>query len=166
MSIIRALEEFLSQVAEQQAAQQRAAQQPAQQPERRTPVRPASARQPSSPAVDAEIVEVEPLREDVSRHVAEHLDTSDIRQHTAQLGAEVALADDKLDARLHDKFDHRLRRLKQAARPAPAPSALASFEVAVAALPASEMIQWLRNPANLRQAVVLSEILQRPEHRW
>jgi hypothetical protein len=166
MSIIKALEEFLSQVAEQQAAQQRAAQKPVQQPERRTPVRSASRQPPPGPVVDAEIVEVEPLREEVSRHVAQHLDTSEIRQHTSQLGAEVAQADDKLDARLHEKFDHRLGRLKHTAKQPPTAAGLVPFQVAVAALPASEMIQWLRNPANLRQAVVLSEILQRPEQRW
>jgi hypothetical protein len=117
--------------------------------------------------VDAEIVEAQPAgRGAVGRSVQQHFRGSQsISQHAQQLGAEVDLADDKLQAHLHQVFDHKVGDLKrstmeaaaespsQAARDAPLPGA-----VTIAAM--------LVDPQSLRNAILMAEILRRPEENW
>jgi hypothetical protein len=82
-----------------------------------------------------------------------------------------------------DSFSARLRRLeeaKQAAAKAEAEAAkkLAkargkslrpkspSVAVALSENPTQELVKMLRNSGGIRQAILLREILDRPEHRW
>ena len=166
MSIIKALEEFLREVSEQQAAQQQAPQRGAPRP----PVRPAPAMRPAAePVVDAEILEAEPLGAGVSQHVAQHLDASGMRQHTAQLGSEVREETQKLQSEVREKFTHKLGRLAATAQPVTLPSAAsapAPPRPTIAPPRVQEITQLLRNPTSVRQAMVINEILTRPEHRW
>ena len=79
------------------------------------------------------------------------------------------MADDDMEARLQSKFDHQLGRLASDAKAAADAPAGQQSEPAAASGPAASpanLAQWLRAPGTLRQAVVLSEILQRPEDRW
>lgn len=112
--------------------------------------------------VDVEIVEAEvaELGDGVGRHVSEHLSrTQQIAQHAQRLGSEVDLADDKLDARLHQTFDHALGQLKKTASSTAAqPHAAPAPDVTV-----SELLSMLRTPGSIREAVVMAEILRRPE---
>jgi hypothetical protein len=117
--------------------------------------------------VDAEIVEVAPPRRDLASRPAgsQFRGSQAIAQHAQQLGAEVDLADDKLEAHLHQVFDHKVGDLKrstmeagaispsQAARDAPLPGA-----VSIAAM--------LVDPQSLRNAILMAEILRRPEENW
>jgi len=118
---------------------------------------------------DAEVIEAEPVYESVSAHVADDIDTSDITQHASRLGdhasrlgAEVGQADDKLEERLHEKFDHELSNIHDdtvtddtgVGRPGRVPST------------AGEIAAMFRSPKSIRQAIILNEILNRPEHRW
>jgi hypothetical protein len=143
--MLRELENLLQEITEQR---------PAKAP-------PRSTRPPAQPppieyldAETAEIIEAEPVgaHEAVADHVTQHLDTSDITSRTSLLGATVGMADDKLEARIHGKFDHDLSKIDE--RPT------------VAAEPvkptASEIAELLRSPKSIRQAVILSEILNRP----
>jgi len=110
------------------------------QPERSRPVTPV-ARQSS-------------LRnEGVSEHVARHISTQDMATHTESLGAEVATADDQLEARLHEKFDHDLGRLEY--RETDTKQQKVDMAAEVAAM--------LRSPEGMRQLIVANEILRRPE---
>ncbi|NOZ40466.1 MAG: hypothetical protein GXP24_09600 [Planctomycetes bacterium] len=118
------------------------------QPERSRPVTPvarqSSGSGPSSP----------PLRSDgVSEHVARHISTQDMATHTEALGAEVATADDQLEARLHEKFDHDLGRLEY--RETDTKQQKVDMATEVAAM--------LRSPEGMRQLIVANEILRRPE---
>jgi hypothetical protein len=110
--------------------------------------------------VDAEIAE---LGDGVSRHVSQHLrSTQEMAAHTSRLGAEVDLADDKLEARLHQTFDHHLGRLaKKASATAATPHAAPQPDVT-----AGELFAMLRSPESIRDAIVMSEIFRRPEERW
>ena len=155
MSIMKALEEFLKDIAQQQAAQQAK-----QRPPQRPPVRAARPAQP----VQAEIVEEDTLRQDVSKHVAQHLDTSNIRRHTAELGSHVLEETSKLQNEVHEKFDHKLGSLKDRKRATE--GAVEETGSPFASVRPGELAELLRNPASLRNAVILNEILQRPEHRW
>jgi hypothetical protein len=117
--------------------------------------------------VDAEIVEVAPPRREFAGRPAgsQFRGPQAIAQHAQQLGAEVDLADDKLEAHLHQVFDHKVGDLKrstmeagaispsQAARDAPLPGA-----VSIAAM--------LVDPQSLRNAILMAEILRRPEENW
>lgn len=110
--------------------------------------------------VDAELTEIS---DNVGRHVTQHLSgTQTIAAHAQQLGHEVDLADDKLEARLHQVFDHQLGQLKS--------TASSTAATAHAATPpdvtVSEMLQMLRSPQSIRDAIVMAEVLRRPDERW
>ena len=131
-------------------------------PQRLVPARPEIAY--VEPAL-AEVVEPEEIdrTEGFSRRVAQDLrGSAQIAEHTRRLGEEVDLADDKLAAHLHQVFDHDLGRLKKtASESAGAPIAAAASEVTV-----SELLKLLRSPDSIRDAIIMSEVLKRPEDRW
>ncbi len=91
--------------------------------------------------------------EGVAEHVSRHISTQDIAAHTQTLGAEVATADDVLEARLHETFDHEVGRLEHR------DMAAKHEEVDMAA----NMAAMLRSPEGMRQLIIANEILRRPE---
>ena len=115
---------------------------------------------PQAELVEADVVD---RSEGFSRRVAQDLrGSAQIAEHTRRLGEEVDLADDKLAAHLHQVFDHDLGRLKKtASESAGAPIAAAASEVTV-----SELLKLLRSPDSIRDAIIMSEVLKRPEDRW
>jgi hypothetical protein len=115
-------------------------------------------------SVEAELVEVElaDQQDRVGRSVMQHMrGTEAIAEHTRHLGEEVDLADDKLEARLHQVFDHKLGDLKRSTMESGAVSpSQASRD---ASLPAAASIAlMLADPQSFRNAFILSEILKRP----
>jgi hypothetical protein len=171
------VEDFLRRVAQMRAEAQAKAKQQAQRP---APQQPPARPQPSTvppprpvpqlvptrqPIVEAEIVEAEIANRDdlIAASVREHLRGAEaIAQHTRSLGAEVDQADDKLAARLHEVFDHELGHLKKASLQTPAPQEQPPADV----LTTDSIARLLRSPTAARDAVILAEILQRPETRW
>ena len=122
---------------------------------------------------DAEIIEAdEVVAEDVARHVARRLDTSRIEKHVSQLGAEIDRSDDVMEAHLQDAFQHKLGDL--GARTAAAEESVldddakqkGSPSAPPAQMPQVDILGMIRRPQELRIAIVLNEILTRPEHRW
>ena len=91
--------------------------------------------------------------EGVAEHVSRHMSTQDIVAHTQTLGAEVATADDQLESRLHEKFDHEVGHLEHRERATKGP------EVDMAA----DVAAMLRSPEGMRQLIIANEILRRPE---
>src|SRR6478736_4267238 len=127
------VEEFLRRVAQmraqaeaqakgqQQERAQKPQQRPPQQPARQQPPKqqpysaPAPPRTIAKPLQQVEIVDAELAdRSDrVSRLVDQDLGgTQKIAEHTRRLGAEVDSADEKMEAHLHQIFDHKLGQLK------------------------------------------------------
>lgn len=100
----------------------------------------------------------------VSEHVAQHvrpLAESQLAEQAAHLGEEVGLADEKLEARLKAKFEHRLGTLRRREEePEPEVDPLA------ATLGGEQIAAMLANPEGVRNAIILNEILQRPTDRW
>jgi hypothetical protein len=151
------------------AAQQRRAQ-AAPPPRPGPPPAPASATGPQ--VVEAEVVPTPALGEGIKRHVGQYLDAGEFRQRAAQLGGEVAQADQQVEQRLHSRFDHELSLL--AATPgesAQAPAAEQPIDRLgpAAALPptaAAGLAAMLGSSEGIRQAIVINEILTRPEDRW
>lgn len=139
----------------QQSTSPKQANQPKKSPAPQRPPR----RQQQEP-VEAEVVTGELRQRDaVSRHVSQHLSGAEaIGEHARHLGEEVDLADDKLNAHLHEVFDHQLGQFANAEsnsgdRPAAASN---SFDI----------FRLLRSPQSVRDALIMSEVLRRPEHNW
>ncbi|MBL8825857.1 MAG: hypothetical protein JNM18_02655 [Planctomycetaceae bacterium] len=113
--------------------------------------------------VAAETVESKP-RPRLEPRLQQHIDTSRFDERAKHL-TNIAHEADDIDSHVHNVFDHQLGSLggrahvqsDQAAVPvdAEAPPATAA---AISAL--------LADPAALKQAIILQEILSRPTHRW
>jgi len=125
-------------------------------------------RQQSGPEV-IEIVDdieiVDPIRgQSVGTHVRSHINTSDIAEHTRQLGEQVSQASEVVERRLHQKFDHEVGHLG-ADHIADANEYSAEFVHAEhddVAPRAKELAEMLKSPKTFRQAIIMSEILNRP----
>ena len=129
------------------------------------------ARLPRPEVVDAEVVSAEVV-DDVAMHAGKPLDSRGFDQRVAQLGEETAQADDRLEARLHQTFDHQKGRLQQTSSASPQATARTATDMAASVTTAAanevllQLVGALRSPQHVRQAIILSDILQRPEHRW
>ena len=142
---------------QQPASQQRP---PAQPP----PTRPQTRRLSVQPAGDDEIIvlgstdqsPVDPYRQSVSDHVKSHIDTSSLGEHASHLGEEVGLADDKLEARLHSTFDHSVASLQSSGNVREVGSGEDRNAIA------NQLVAMLTNPNSIRQAIILNEVLTRP----
>ena len=146
--------------ARQQRPQQPVAQARREQPRQATP---APRKQLASPPVAqlAKPREKKPKR-DITANVEEHLDTSRIGQR------QITSLDQAPSIATHvsQVFDHTVGRLASRDLVSDAQTAVASSEVKRAAAEPVMFVSLLANPENLQQAVILNEILQRPEHRW
>jgi hypothetical protein len=134
---------------------------------------PQAAQPAPPPALEPVLVEPEragPVGGQVDEHVKDFLNTGEFSRRTAQLGGEVAQADEQLGEHLHKVFDHDVSSLapkpgEVSAQPAtaggPAPDAATLPLTAAAGFAA-----LLSDMENVRQAIVINEILRRPEERW
>ncbi|MEN6405532.1 MAG: hypothetical protein ABFC77_03575 [Thermoguttaceae bacterium] len=113
-----------------------------------------------------------PVGGQVGQHVEQYLDEpKKFERREASLGEEVTQVDRQIDQHFRQVFDHRISQLAAVPGESAAPSATESSERAVAvvetsSLPAAELLDWLGDPDFLRRAIVLNEILHRPEERW
>jgi hypothetical protein len=122
--------------------------------------------------VEAEIVSAE-LIEDVSASVNKHLGNRQFEQRASQLSETAAAADDVVEARLHKTFDHKLGRLAQSNTGETQPGTVrsATDNAAIVTTAAANdsllfLINALRTPQMLRQAVIMNEILTRRDEQW
>ncbi len=94
-------------------------------------------------------------REGVAEHVTSHLSSQQMIDHAERLGDQVGQADERLESRLHKKFDHQMGSLKQQSKStAPETKELTAAE---------EVVQLLHKPGGMRQLIIAQEILRRPE---
>lgn len=141
--------------------------------EPRAPVlRPAAASQPIEPMAPSSLGR-RPARgkrrgsargKSVADHVTEKVAsaTERFRDEVAHLGERVKHADEQFDVQLQQKFDHELGTLAEgrAATAYDRPAASASDT------PAARIAAMLATPEGAQQAILLNEILRRPEERW
>jgi len=170
------IEEFL-----RRAAQRRAAAQPA--PVVRPPQQPAR-RQPEiqilgdDDVLDADIVDADIVEDpgiltgsNVGDHVARHINTADFGERLSHLGEEVDHADERMESHLQGYFEHALGDLGATTSRAtestldPDPAA-PSRSGGPRKRPPFNIRRLLRSPTSIRDAIVLSEILRKPEDRW
>jgi hypothetical protein len=125
----------------------------------------------SSPSMSQTVVAAE-LAEDTDRvaaSVAAHLrGTEQIARHTAQLSERVDVADDLMDAHLQQTFDHQLGRLKKTTDATPQVTRQDSNAVAATVAKATVLgiAHMLQSPENIRSAIILNEVFNRPTDRW
>ena len=174
----RDIEEFLRKAAErrkqQQAGKQGAAspqparQQPPRQPPRRKP-------QPNIiqavEVIDDEIIEAQPVRQhqpvkpdlrtqSVGTHVESQIDTSGIARHADELGSLKAKMTDDVDE-VKEKFDRDAK--KFVSRHSTRDNTDSDIVGGNVSHIATDLIDMLRDPHSIRQAILVSEILRRPD---
>jgi hypothetical protein len=146
----------------QQASQRRGEGSPQQAPRRPMPSQqraPAQPRVTSQPLVEAVPVELlEPMAEESGSVGSRRLGSLGSRR----LESEVDQADENMEEHVHEVFDHKLGQLGRT----PDVTKRQSDPATVPPTAAAGLAAMLTDPANVRQAIVLSEILQRPEQRW
>ena len=183
----RDIEEFLRRAAERRKQQKQGGgakppprqQQPRQQPPRQRQQTPKRQPQRRPPPVEAEIVDDIPasrrrqkpktkkpkkktLQEQrVARHVRENIDVSDVSARADTLGDRIADVHDQVESAIHKHLDHDLTALDDTQSitelPPPAIFGAKSDEFA------EELREMLRNPQMVGKAIILAEILKRPE---
>jgi hypothetical protein len=129
------------------------------QPPRSTSKPPRKSSKPPVIVADDEVELIVPGRESVARHVEKHLDTSQLKRHAEQLGEKVGRADEKLQEHLHQKFDHQLGSLAKK----PVMTTAETEASADRRTPRSLLQRMLATPQSIQQAIVLNEVLKRPE---
>ena len=149
--------------------QGRPAPQPQEPPRRMTPP-PPSVQQRTAPV---EIIDLEPdtrLGNRVSASVAEHMrHTQEIAAHVDQLGDRVESADEDMQAHMAQVFDHQVGRLRESGKDPPAPpppTASVAATVERKESRGSVLADLLLSPQNIRNAILLNEILNRPSDKW
>lgn len=154
----RDIEEFLRKAAErrQQAAKGNAQPTPPPAMPIQPPRRPVA---PPTPQIAIPVAEEVTYRESIAEHVRKAVNSKSVSQSAARLGQEVALADDKLESRLHEKFDHTVSRLANTNDPPASKKQKRKSNDKPAAMTIFEM---LKSPQNVGQAILLAEILKRP----
>ncbi|MBM4000837.1 MAG: hypothetical protein FJ297_15080 [Planctomycetes bacterium] len=123
----------------------------APRPPKEKPVRKASV-PPTDSTTQREIRASE--AKDIDSYVTAHLDPGEIRERTSHLGEHVGLADDDMDAHLRHVFEHRVGQLSTPKGAESAPNRPAG---------GTHTRAWLDSPDDVRRAVILNEILGRPD---
>lgn len=150
------LEAFLKRAAARRATQRKTGAPPVR---RQAAVTPPLAAIP----VQAEVVPPRiaiPTEQNIDREFADRDRQMDAA--TERLGRDVMQEDRRIETHLHDTFDHRVGQFDEDVGFAGDPSEPRPKQCTISA----DLIAMLRNPRSIQSAVLLSEILQRPEHRW
>jgi hypothetical protein len=151
------------------AAEKRAGGKPADveivRPEGRNEPRPDQRTAISRPVVDVvEVQEVDEVlaRGSVAEHVQNHMDNREFEQRANQM-TNVDQADDIMQAHMQQVFDHQLGSLGGLTQPV-GQSGSDPEKTANVPTPAESIALLLANPQSMRGAVILNEILRRPEY--
>lgn len=150
------------------------------------PARPAPQQRPLAAPVPVEVVDVkplhEPLTEELVEHVQQHIGASSFDEEVASLGQVTGHADERLESRLHHKFDHRVGSLAddqitqvadsineqeyQDFHDMPTAADKRQLAQAVSASQVSPVSEIFGSPESIRRAIIINEIFRRPEDRW
>jgi hypothetical protein len=104
--------------------------------------------------------------------VKNYLDEEDFARRSKKMGEDVVESDEKIERHLKSVFDHSLSKI--AATPgetASAPGAKLAdtapeITMGIPSIAAGDVAALFGNPLSIRQAVIISEILNRPLERW
>ncbi|HUE71681.1 MAG TPA: hypothetical protein VMP01_12415 [Pirellulaceae bacterium] len=176
------VEEFLRRAAQRRAqveaqlraqAEARARGQGQAPPPRTEPpkrITPATQKLSQQQPVEADVIELASSGSRVGDSVAERLRHSqDFTAQVELLGDGVESADEEMAAHLHQAFGHAVGRLRKTTAGPVQPTAATPSVAAVVirdASPAHGIAELLRNPQSVRNAIILSEVINRPADRW
>ena len=176
----RDIEEFLRKAAERRAAQQQG-QRPGSQPPPAQPSpprqAPAQQRPPEitrpvmQPRTTGEIQDEPdpfPSGQSVAQHVQKHIDSgaSEISQIARKLGERVGQSGKKVNERVQQKFEHEVGNLAdsqgrgESKKKQPTEGRLRPAATVITSQTIADMF---RSPPALRQAIIVAELLKRPE---
>ena len=123
--------------------------------------------------VQAEVVPEAAVGGQVTEHVEQYLGAGEFARRSSQLGGEVAQADAQFGEHLRQVFSHEVGRLAEKPGVAAAPPVADESQLPAAdqvlnlpPLAATDLAALLGDVDSIRQAIVLNEILRRPEDRW
>jgi hypothetical protein len=141
---------------------------PARRP--KTPVRAeARANRPPRPPVPPTLEGVAP-GESVTSHVQRHVVAGGVGTRDPRLAESIGQADERIESHLQNVFEHRVGRLGQtdrAERGISQGTDAAVWETQTAVNPlAAQVHAMLASPDQVGAAIVLNEILRRPEEQW
>lgn len=121
---------------------------------------------------EVELIAVEPITrqgidrgESVAEHVTVHMQNEEFRSRAAQMGYNLSQTDERLEERLHEKFDHQLGSLRSRSLDQQQNDD-GYGPVVLAPSSADELVAMLSTPQGMRQAILMNEILSRPTDRW
>ncbi len=156
--------DFLRRAARGLGQQVKQAQQQMQQPQQpRQPIaRPAAAEVVRERSIEAQV-----LGGGHRETVQAEIDTGQFTRRAAKLGGKVVRSEKQLDKHLHQVFNHELGDLAKTP-PKTAGQRLTKQQQPVAMPPtaAAGFAALLGSAENIRRAIVINEILTRPENRW
>jgi len=132
-------------------------------PPPREPVRPIPPIDPPDLTTDVMIIEDEDTVQPqvVGRHVETHIDTTRVAGKAEQLGQRISRAPEQLQDRIQRRFTHDVGHLELAHEVSTEVSSAGPREPA--ALSPQSIVDLLRSPATIRQTILLTEILKRPD---
>jgi hypothetical protein len=132
-----------------------------------------TAKTPPKPPPREQPVDVHPIEQrelsSVSASVEKHMANRGFTQRAEHLADDIVRADQEMEQHLQKSFDRHVGTLGDSAPKTSATPATDAEPVTDRAEPSAvsaTLTGWLADPKNLKQAVILSEILQRPESRW
>jgi hypothetical protein len=103
-------------------------------------------------------------RQSVDDYVRQHMSTVAMDRHVDELGDAVEVADDRMEAHMQEKFQHRLGALDRTSQ---TPEAIAAAASSTAVTEKSiDFAALLADGDDVKRAIVVNEILQRPAARW
>jgi hypothetical protein len=98
----------------------------------------------------------------VGRRVAQDLgEAAQIGEHARRLGEDLDQTDERMEAHLHQVFDHHLGRLKESTIPVEQAPITPPGQVAI-----GDLVKMLGSPQSIRDAIIMAEVLHRPVDRW
>ena len=114
---------------------------------------------------DTRLSRIEPIvdpanPEPLAEQVAQSVNTERLAEQASRVGDEIVLAENKFESRVEKKFPHDLGTLKDTHREG------AYEQRTYENLVAGRLASLLTNPEGIREAMILSEILNRPVDRW
>jgi hypothetical protein len=130
---------------------------PSQAPEQ--PRRLVESQRPEPAAPVTPLTESRPLNAPTPLGTGVALHSQTLVNHAQSLGAKVALADERMQEHLNQKFSHQLGSLATATPSERRAAAMAGSH-------AQQLRAMLAGPESVRQLIIASEILRRPEERW
>jgi hypothetical protein len=103
-----------------------------------------------------------PKRASVAEHVAQHVAAGSraVAEQTSKLGQRIIQDDAQFDVQLKARFDHDVGTLAASRAEETLPPVVGPQS------PAAQIAALLASPDGVRQAILLNEILRRPNERW